>query len=494
MKLSELIRGILSPDITYQDTEITLLTEQSGQAAAHSLLVCIRGARFDGHDHAWQAYENGCRHFVAERPLSLPDDAIVFTVSSTRRALALLSCRFYGDPSHRLRVVAITGTKGKTTTAHLLSHILNQNGIPCGYIGTNGISYGDVQKDSKNTTPDAITLQKTLCEMLDAGMQAVVLEVSSQALYQYRADGMRIECAIFTNLSPDHIGTNEHPDLAHYEQCKLRLFSEFSPSTVICNADDAFTDRIKANSATKRLITCSIADKPADWHAYEIHPLLANTHMGIAFRFSSNNENGSAELSLAGDVNASNALLALAAAKECFGISAARASIALKSATVTGRSEILALPNGAYVVIDYAHNGTSLSQLLRTLRSYAQKRLLCLFGSIGGRAQIRRRELALAAAQWCDLSILTSDNPANEDPEAILDDIAAAYEETGKPYLRICDRAKAIREAVKLTQKGDILVLAGKGHETYQLIHDTKIAFCEREIVESTYVTSIISS
>ncbi len=484
MTLSKLLCGILPVKDRFAEQEISTLTERSDKALDNSLMVCIQGARFDGHDHAADAYARGCRFFVAQKPLSLPDDACVLLVEDTRATLARLACRFYEAPSHDLCVVAITGTKGKTTTAQLLSGILNRAGIACGYIGTNGISYGDFFAESKNTTPDALTLQGTLASMRHAGMQAVVLEVSSQALWQFRADGTRIHCAIFTNLSPDHIGTNEHPTQEHYAQCKLRLFSEFSPTTVICNADDSFAECVLQDAKAERLVTCSTQGLDADWTASDIRATHAQDHLGVSFSFGNGSCQEQTTLSLTGAVNACNALLATAAAVECFDISPAFCARTLPSITVSGRSEILRLPNGAYAVIDYAHNGASLTQLLKTLRAYRPTRLICLFGSVGGRAQIRRRELAAAAASYSDLSVLTSDNPAHEDPEEILDDIAAYYEEQSKPYLRICDRADAIRQAVALTKFGDILVLAGKGHENYQLIGERRLPFCEREIVK----------
>lgn len=486
MKLWTLLQDILPICPSIEDTNIEQVTDRSEKAQSRSLLVCIKGARFDGHDFAMQAYENGCRHFVAERTLDLPKDATVFLTSNTRKSLALLACRFFGDPSHQMTLIAITGTKGKTTTAQLLSHILNHSSIPCGYIGTNGIIYGDVKKSSLNTTPDPLTLQKTLCEMLETGIKCAVVEVSSQALYQYRADGMRFACGMFTNLSPDHIGTNEHPSLEHYMDCKLRLFSEFDIPTVICNADDPFSERIADCAPNVKRITCSTQGADADWKATGILPTFSQERMGISFTAQTKAESIAVSLPLAGEINAANALLAMACANTLFHISAYTSAESLKTAAVMGRSEIIALPNGAYVVIDYAHNGASLTQLLTTLRAYSPARLICLFGSIGGRAQIRRRELAKAAISLCDLSVLTSDNPAFEDPEAIIDEIAQIFEEQNKPYLRCADRAEAIRQAIALTQQDDILVLAGKGHENYQLIKDQKIPFCEKAIVIET--------
>ncbi len=488
MKLSELLGGMI-PDLgSLPEDEITVLTERSEEARKNTLFVCIRGARSDGHAHAEQAYGNGCRYFVAEHSLRLPSNATVFLVPSTRLAIAQLACRFYRNPSHRMSVIAITGTKGKTTTAQLLAHILNAENIPCGYIGTNGIRFGGTERVTQNTTPDACTLQKTLNEMVEAGMKAAVVEVSSQALYQYRAAGTRLACAVFTNLSADHIGTDEHPDFAHYASCKHRLFTDLAPNTVVYNADDRHAEQILSGTPAQRQISCSAKTSESDWTVSEIRPLLTERHLGLSFCLSHAGKTASTEIAFVGNVNAENAVLAVAVAEACFGISVDASARALKSAVVAGRSEIVPLPNGAYAIIDYAHNGSSLTQLLQTLRTYAPKHLLCVFGAVGGRSQIRRKELARAAAAFCDLSVLTSDNPNFEDPEAILDEIAEEYRTLQKPFLRVCDRADAIRQAVRLTQKGDLLVLAGKGHEDYQLVNGKKIPFSERAILEEAFL------
>ena len=466
------------------DIEIDSVVENATLANAHSVFICIRGVRHDGHLFASQAYEQGCRIFVAEQTLSLPCDAVVIRVSNTRKALATLACRLYGDPSHRMHLIAITGTKGKTTTAQLIFKILNANGISCGYIGTNGISYQGIRLPTRNTTPDALTLQRSLGNMLDAGVHTAVIEVSSQALMQHRVDGIRFRTLLFTNLSPDHIGQNEHPDFEHYKACKHRLFTDFDSETVIYNADDpSAADMLKDTVAAHR-ISCSVSDEKNDYAASNVALLRDRAALGVSFKLHTYGETRSCSLPLLGTVNASNALLALATANAVFGLSLDCAVESLRQATVDGRSEIFSLPNGACAVIDYAHNGTSLRQLLSTLAQYRPTRLIALFGSIGERAQMRRKELGEAAAELCDICFLTSDNPAHEDPNAIIEDIAEAFSGSDTLVFKIPDRAEAIRKAISMTRSGDILVLAGKGHESYQLIGDEKLPFCEREILE----------
>ncbi len=454
------------------------LTDNAQKADEKSLLVCIRGARANGHDFAPQAYEKGCRAFVAAEPLTLPDDAFVLTVPDTREALARLADSFFGHPSRDLAVIGITGTKGKTTVASLLSQVLTKSGIPTGYVGTNGVRFGDTERALPNTTPDPITLQKTLCEMRDSGMRAVALEVSSQAVYHHRVTGIRFDTTLFTNLYSDHVGQSEHPSAAHYKACKHRLFTDFPSRVSIFNADDANAAEMMQGAVASRLLTYS-ASSPADYRAQNVTPTVKETGYGISFELADSGH--SVSLPSLGRFNASNALAVLAVAHASFGLSVERIATALSDAHVTGRTETVALPQKAYAVIDYAHNGESLFQLLTALREYNPHRLICLFGSVGERSQLRRREMGDAAARLCDLAILTSDNPGREDPMTIIEEIARSFESTKTPYLAIPDRAFAIQTALRLVSEGDILVLAGKGHEDYQLIGTEKRPFSDRE-------------
>lgn len=493
MKLSELLKGIASIDAK-NDREIFFLTENSAKANPQALFVCIVGAVHDGHAYAADAYARGCRVFLTQKELTLPQDALSVQVENTRRTLATLACRLHGEPSHRMHLIGITGTKGKTTTAHLIRHILNENKIPCGYVGTNGISYADRHVPTKNTTPDAQTLQETLADMLAAGISTAVLEVSSQALMQYRVDGIRFSTVLFTNLSPDHIGQNEHPSWEHYKACKHRLFTDFGAETVIYNADDPAAREMLENTDAKKQVACSMLSQHADASATNVTLWRDANALGLRFQATVHRESILCSLGLLGKVNAENALLSLAVACEVFAISLQNAAKALCFAKVAGRSECIPFPLGACAVIDYAHNETSLRQLLTTLREYRPHRLIALFGSVGERSQMRRREMGRVAAELCDLAILTSDNPGNEPPEAIIEEIAEAFAGSDTPFLKIVDRAEAIRKAISILQGDDILVLAGKGHEAYQLIGTQKIPFSEKALIaEALSQESIIS-
>lgn len=460
------------------------ITENAAMAGADSVFVCIRGARADGHAFAPEAYRRGCRLFVAEQAPKLPADAEIIRVPDTHTALAALACAHEGHPSRELAVIGITGTKGKTTTALLLSHILNRCGVRCGYIGTNGMDTGDGRMTATaNTTPDAVTLQRALRDMVRAGCRAVALEVSSQALKLGRTAGTEFDSCLFTNLSPDHIGPAEHPDFADYAACKRSLFTDYPAKAVLCNTDDPFAQTILAGAKAPLHVTCSV-DGTADFYARDIRPFRTAAALGSSFTL---HAPGSSPLPcripLIGGGNVSNALLAVACAVTRFGVSPADAANALANAVIPGRSEIIGLPGGALGVIDYAHNGVSLRRLLTELREYRPERLIVLFGSVGERTKLRRRELGAVAGELADLVILTSDNPGREDPAAILRDIAAGMEGLPAPHMELPDRAEAIRTAVRLLRPNDILVLAGKGHERYQLIGTEKRPFCERDIL-----------
>ena len=246
------------------DQEIVNICSDSRKAGPGSVFVCIKGATADGHFFAPMAYDRGCRVFIASGELDIPDDATVITVRNTRAALADIASAFYGFPSRELKVIGITGTKGKTTSALMAAHILNKAGIPAGYIGTSGISYGGKTYPTVNTTPESLELQRTMREMLDAGMRAVVMEVSSQGLYMGRVRGIRFDTVCFTNFSPDHIGGAEHPTVEHYAACKHKLFTDFGAKAAVYNADDKMSDymldgfkgRKRSLNATARTSAC----------------------------------------------------------------------------------------------------------------------------------------------------------------------------------------------------------------------------------------------
>ena len=472
------------------DESVSMLRYDSRLATAGTVFYCLRGKTADGHQYAPSAYRNGCRVFVVEEPLELPDDALQYRVEDTRAALADCATDFYGHPEREMRLIGLTGTKGKTTTSLLIRALLEDAGIPTGYIGTNGVDYRGFHHQTVNSTPESVEIYRYLRYMLDEGVKTCVLEVSSQALWMGRTRGLVFDTVLFTNLSRDHIGGVEHPDFQHYRDCKRLLFTDYPTRLAIVNRNDPhaayMSEGVTAPCVTFGLCEEGDTDKPL-WSAAQITPMQKGTRIGVGFEAFRDGQavGGRWFLPLPGRFNVENALAALTVACESFGIPPRQAQASLERAVVAGRFETVthpALPDMTFV-IDYAHNGVSLASILDALRAYRPTRLICLFGSVGGRTKERRRQLAEAAGHRCDLCILTSDNPACEPPMDIIEEIDAAFPVGSCPRVKIPDRAEAIRYAVEIAVEGDIILLAGKGHEDYQQIGVKKEPFSEGKIL-----------
>ena len=460
------------------DATIRDVAYNSKYAGEGIVFVCLVGAARDGHDFAPAAYDMGTRIFVTERVLSLPSDAVQLIVSNTRQALAILSAAFFDHPEKKLKVIGVTGTKGKSTICEMIRHTLCKSGIPTGSIGTVGVRIGDVTRPTGNTTPESYELFKIFDEMVRCGMRYAVMEVSSQGIKMDRIFGISFFAAVMTNLSEDHIGTGEHPDFDDYKTTKMKLFER--ATHCIFNADDRYFPEFLPHAAGE-VHTYAIRHE-ADINAADILPTAKHGTFGTAF---TPVEKGCTHTEIylphPGNFSVSNALSALSVCK-LVGISPEKAGEALADVTVRGRFEIVETPLSPVFVIDYAHNGESLSAALKALRAYGPRRLVCLFGSVGGRTQIRRQELGIAAATYADFSILTSDNPADEPPTDILTDIEKHM--AGAAHVVIPDRKEAIEYAVRTAVAGDIVLFAGKGHESYQLIDGKKLPFSEKEIIQ----------
>ena len=474
MKLNELVRHIDHTGAS--DAEITAITYDSRKAGPGSLFVCLVGAWMDGHTFARSAYDQGCRAFLAEHPLDLPEDAAQIITRDTRAALAVIGADFYGNPADQLHILGITGTKGKTTTALLTAAILTEAGLPCAYIGSNGVNIAGTHEATANTTPESLELHRLFRKMLDADVHHVVLEVSSQALRHHRVDGIPFEVVAFTNLSEDHIGPGEHPDFEDYKAAKRRLFAEYHARQMVYNADDEASDYMRADFGGKQ-VSFGI-DQDADYRAVNLAQYRSETALGIDFTCRHGGEETPVRVMSPGAFSASDALCAIALCG-AFGVMPAQAAKTLAHTPVEGRFEVVEGLPGRTFIVDYSHNGLALTSALKTLRAYHPRRLI---GSVGGRTQVRRRELAEAASAWADYSILTSDNPDFEDPLQILRDIDS-HMAPDALYTLIPDRAEAIRKAVAMAEEGDIVLFAGKGHENYQLIRGRKVPFVERELI-----------
>lgn len=481
MKLKKLLSTLqFKTSKNYDENfDVSDICHNSRSACSSSLFVCIKGATVDGHDFAFSAYQSGCRHFIAEHEIRLPSDANVFYVEDTKVALAYLSACFFDNPADSLKIIGITGTKGKTTTALMLYHIFNACGYPCGYIGSNGVDFENCHYNTSNTTPDSLELHRYMRMMLNAGIKYLAVEVSSQALYMKRVCGIKFDTCIFTNLSADHIGKNEHPDFEHYKLCKKSLFTDYGTNAVIYNADDKYANEITDN-ATAEKISYAIHGS-ADYQAWNLKNFRNSDHLGTSFKFTVHKKQFSTKISFPGVFSVYNALAAIATCRH-YGIPMEKIDGVISDIQIAGRFEtVFALPYATFI-IDYAHNGASLSAALKTLRTYSPNKLICVFGSVGGRTFGRRAELGKVAAALADFSILTSDNPDFEDPNDIIKEIEIQFEDKNS-YVKIPDRKKAVEFAVSVARPGDIVLLAGKGHENYQLINGKKLYFSEKGIL-----------
>lgn len=478
MKLSALVEHIRVKLLQGSlDTEITDISCDSREAGKGSLFICVCGANVDGHDFTAQVIEEGAAALITEREVAAPDHVTVLQVEDSRYAMAHIAAAWYGHPADRLKVIGVTGTKGKTTTTYLVKSILENAGYRVGLIGTIETIIGEKKIPSLNTTPESHLIQKYFAMMEEAGCDCVIMEVSSQGLKLHRTAGFVFDIGIFTNIEPDHIGPNEHESFDEYLECKSRLLRQCR--TGIVNADDGHLDRIIAGH-TCRLETFGFSEK-ADLRAVDVKLVSGKGTLGISYR-TEGLMSFPVEIDLPGKFSIYNSLTAIAICRH-FSVSEGDIIRALKSAKVKGRIEMVRVSDHFTLMIDYAHNAMSLESLLTTLREYRPHRLVCVFGCGGNRSRLRRYEMGEVSGRLADLTIITSDNPRFEEPQAIIDDIKEGIGKTDGSYVEIIDRKEAIAYAIHHGEPGDIIVLAGKGHEDYQEIKGKKYPMDERDLI-----------
>ena len=456
MLLSELSQG-------GAPVEITALAYDSRAVGPGTLFFCVTGARSDGHEHAAEAVRRGASALVVERALSLGVPEL--RVASVREAMAPLAARFFGDPSGALRVIGITGTNGKTTTAFLTRQILQAAGEQCALLGTVKSVIGGLDGEVIHTTPEAIDLQASFAAMLDAGDRSCAMEVSSHALALHRADAIHFAAAVFTNLTQDHL--DFHPDMEAYFAAKRVLF-ESAPAIAVVNADDPYGRRLldEAPEAVSYAI-----DAPAAYRASELRSGIA----GAQFTVLAPDGELSVATRLPGAFNVANALAAVAVTHE-LGVPLEEIAEALAAATpAPGRFQALNEGQPFAVLIDYAHTPDSLDNVLRAVRALTEGRLICVFGCGGDRDRGKRTQMGRISSQLADISVVTSDNPRSEDPAAIIEEILAGAQSGGQHTVEaIVERRAAIAHAISLARSGDVVVIAGKGHEQGQEFADGK--------------------
>jgi UDP-N-acetylmuramoyl-L-alanyl-D-glutamate--2,6-diaminopimelate ligase len=484
MKLQKLLKNLhLLVPFKGEDLEITSIENDNRKVQKGSLFICIKGYTVDGHDFAESAVKNGAAAILAERPLSL--DVPVILVKDTTRAMAVLADTLYGQPTKKLHLIGITGTNGKTTTSHLIEKIMVDAGQKTGLIGTMYTKIAEKTIETKNTTPESLTLQKNFQQMVEAGVNTAVMEVSSHALDLGRVHGCDYDVAVFTNLTQDHL--DYHKTMDEYKRAKSLLFAQLGntfdhhkPKFAVLNADDPASDMYSRSTAA-HVITYGI-DNKADIQAKNIQMTSSGTHFNLFVE----TEKFPIQMQLIGRFSVYNVLASIAASL----VSGVEINEIIKSIEsvegVSGRFELVNAGQDFTVIVDYAHTPDSLENVLKTVQHFAKKRIFVIVGCGGDRDRTKRPLMAQIACQLATDPILTSDNPRSEDPLAILKEMEVGV--AGEKYKIIPDRKEAIHTAIQQATTGDVILIAGKGHETYQIIgnvvHDFDDRLVAREAIE----------
>ena len=509
MKLRELIRGLEYAWIygkkSAEDWEVGGISYDSRTAEKGDLFVCLTGDANDGHRHIQEAcIQRGVKVLMVEkltldgRMIDFPEETVVLMVKDGREALAYVSAAYFGHPAEKLKVIGITGTKGKTTTACLIRGMLEAAGCRTGLIGTMGIQIGEKEIPIKNTTPQSFTIHKYFAKMVEEGCEYAVMEVSSQGIKQKRIQGIPFLVGVFTNFGEDHIGPGEHACMEEYRYCKSCLFRQCRMG--IGNLDDIqWSYMFRRATCEKYGFSCHCeavgGEAPGKEHVLRAEQIrFLTTEEGPETTFAVDGEEYT--LHMPGLFNVYNALAALQVMR-CLGVKDPAVKEYLKTAQVKGRMERILLKKKVVCYIDYAHNAMSLENVLNTLRIYSPRRILLVFGCGGNRAKSRRLEMGRTAAKLADFSIVTSDNPRFEEPEKIIEDIltgmkeACPFQKTDAPepgacgaWHVVCDRAEAVAYAIKEAKPFDVVLIVGKGHETYQEIRGIRYPMDDRGLVE----------
>lgn len=487
MKLNKLLEKLEYKLISGNvDAEVDSLTSDSRKAKENTAFVCITGAVSDGHKYIKNVVEKGASAVVVQKGTDLnevlpdfkiPENVTVIETEDTRYALALMSAAYFDYPASKLFTIGITGTKGKTTTTYMIKDVLDSCGIKTGLIGTIETIIGDERTPACNTTPESYEIHESYSKMVEAGCKAVVMEVSSQGLMLHRTAGIMFDIGVFTNLEPDHIGPNEHESFEQYLKCKAMLFKQCK--TGILNADDEHLEAI-LEGATCKVEKYGLSEN-ADIRATDIELLHEPGKIGTQYS-ATGLVNMDIKLLVPGKFSVYNSLCAIAVTRH-FNVDEEILKKALYDVKVKGRIEIVPVSDKFTLMIDYAHNAMALESILKTLKEYHPHRLVCLFGCGGNRSKLRRYEMGEVSGKLADLTVITSDNPRFEEPEDIISDIREGIAKTSGKHVDITDRKEAIRYVIENGEPGDIIVLAGKGHEDYQEIKGVKYPMDERVLI-----------
>ena len=483
MELKKLLVGMENYK-TKGDEEIDIKKVEcnSKKVVPNSLFVAIKGFDFDGHEYVAEAIENGATAVMLDmsadfKKIKIPNGVTVIITDDTRKALARVSCNFYGNPSRYFKLIGVTGTKGKTTTTHMIKSVLEKAGYKVGLIGTIANYIGEeCLGESSRTTPESLELQGLFYKMAKAKVDYVVMEVSSQSLKLSRVEGCNFDYCVFTNLYKDHISEKEHPDMNDYFESKLKLFS-------MCPRGFVNSDDFKCNKIINASPNCNITTYAVDNKADVLAKDITITNVSVDFKVKLGMRNERIKVNIPGRYSVYNALATISLAT-ALGIDAEKIKEGLENILVPGRNELV--PNKAElpIMLDYAHTAESLENILQASKTYTPGRVICVFGCGGDRDKTKRPRMGEVAGRLADYTIVTTDNPRTEDPEAIIKDIEEGISKTKGKYEIIVDRREAIEKAIKMMNKRDLVILAGKGHETYQEINKQKFPFDERVIVK----------
>ena len=464
------------------DLDISSIESDYREVKDGSLFVAIKGYEVDGHTFISNAIEKGAKAIVFEegsdyKQFANVKDITLIMAPNTRLALSLCSCNFYDHPSKKMKIIGITGTKGKTTTSFMLKEMLEKQGKKVGLIGTIAIYVGDkLIKNSDRTTPESNKLQQILVKMYELGIEVVVMEVSSQSLKLDRVAGIEFYAGVFTNFSEDHISKTEHANMQEYFESKMKLFESCKYAFV--NADSIYTAKILENIKTGEVQTYGI-----DNYCNLLAKDITVTNVSADFKAKIKDRNERIKVSIPGRFSVYNALAAISVAR-LFGIDTEKIKEALENIKVAGRSELVDNKEELKLMIDYAHTPDSLKSILETAKTYTVGRVICVFGCGGDRDKNKRPQMGEVSGKLADYTIITSDNPRTEDPEEIIEQIEKGIKKTKANYECITDRKEAMKKAISMANKKDIVIFAGKGHETYQEINKEKYDFDERVIIK----------
>ena len=486
MKLKDILAGLDGLKAKGNlEIDITNLDKDSRNIKENGLFIAINGFNQNGHEYVDAAIKQGAVAVILQEDSAkadfikkIPENITIIVAKDTRYALAICSCNFYNNPSRKFTLIGITGTKGKTTTTFMIKKILEKAGRKVGLIGTIATYIGDKKlEDSDRTTPESNKLQAIFAQMVEAGIDTVVMEVSSQSLKLHRVEGCDFDIGVFTNFSEDHISPNEHPDMEDYFNSKLQLFKMCK--TAYINADDYRVARLP-----KLLPECDITTYGIDNFCNVLAKDITITNSYVDFKVKLGTKNERIKTCIPGRFSVYNSLAAICVSTK-LGADVEQIKEALEEVRVPGRSELVNNKKDLTIMIDYAHSPESLENILNAVKSYTRGRVICLFGCGGDRDSAKRAVMGEISGKIADFTIITSDNPRTEDPEKIVAQIEEGIKKTKGKYTIIVDRVEAIKEAIKMADKKDIILLAGKGHEPYQEINGIKYPFDERIIVNS---------